>query len=105
MNKLAYVILVNYYRMVEIDILVDIFSYVVEIALFYSSTDILFMCLDCTASREKNAVICCGMRNSSIVNRRAPLSSRVLRMSLATFSGSCFVPVQQVTNTCKYYAH
>ena len=43
MNKLAYVILVNYYRMLEIDILVDIFSYVVEIALFYSSTDILFM--------------------------------------------------------------
>ena len=38
MNKLAYVILVNYYRMPEIDILVDIFSYVVEIALFDSST-------------------------------------------------------------------
>ena len=52
-------------------------------------------CLDCTASRQKNAAICCGMRNSSILNRRAPLSSRALRMSLATFSGSCLLPVQQ----------
>jgi len=31
MNKLAYAILVNYYRMLEIDILVDIFSYVEEV--------------------------------------------------------------------------
>ena len=61
-------------------------------------------CLDCTGSREKNAGICCGMRNSSIVNRRAPLLSRALRMSLATSSGSCLVPVQ-VTNICKHYEH
>ena len=60
-------------------------------------------CLDCTASREKNAAIYCGMRNSSILNRRALLSSRTPRMPSTTFSGSFFLPVQQVTNTCKYY--
>ena len=77
MNKLAYVTLVNYYPMLEIDILVDIFSYV---ALFYSGTDILFMYLSFIHL----------LWHEKLLYRKQtrPLSSHALRMSEVTFSGS-----------------
>ena len=61
-------------------------------------------CLDCTASREKNAAICCYMRNSSILNRRAPLSSRALHV----FSDLFWILLVTCTtgkNICKNYEH